>query len=137
METIKKVKKSKSRISVVGLLVIISLIVTLYYVNSKRIKLDGIKGEVLSWFIASETLYAKGYSHEKFLEIKIGMTETEVQSILGPPLYTWKPFGQNTPLKKDYVGYVYSHNPNGSYRVRQVNLLNGKVMEIVSYFYID
>ncbi|MCD6066763.1 MAG: hypothetical protein K0S33_1589 [Bacteroidetes bacterium] len=105
--------------------------------HDDRIKLDGKKAEILSLIFVSDTEYAKGYSHIKFRQIKIGMTEKQVIIMLGPPLYKWKPYGENDPSKRNYIGFGYSQGQKGSYRLRQINFDKGIVVEIKNYFYID
>jgi hypothetical protein len=114
------------------------LAMRIYFLNQDRIKLDGKKGEILSLFSMLDTKYSDGYTHEKFRKIELGMSINDVVIILGDPLYKWKPYGQNFPNKRNYLGYGYSTSPSsGSYRLRQINFNNGQVAEIISCLYID
>jgi hypothetical protein len=120
------------------LFVLVTIVV--YFVRRNTIKLDGISGEILGLITDADTKYSLGYSHNKFAQIKIGMTEKEVMEIIGEPLVRWKPY-KYSKYKKDkghYVGLQYSESPSDThYRIRQVYLDNGKVAEIISYYYID
>ena len=65
-----------------------------------------------------------------------GMTEKQVIEIIGEPLIRWQPYSYKK--KSHYVGLQYSESPSSSnYRLRQVYLEKGKVVEIISYYYID
>lgn len=46
---------------------------------------DGFSGFVLT-LIGNDTRYAPGYSEEAFSRIRVGVTESEVRSLLGEPL---------------------------------------------------
>lgn len=110
-----------------------------FYRNADRVRLDGKRGEVLAMLLISDTKYSSGYSHEKFQRISLGMSEADVIGILGEPLKKWTPYlYTNFPLKKNYVGFEYSTSPSsGSYRLRQINFNQGKVVEVIYYFYVD
>jgi hypothetical protein len=68
---------------------------------------------------------------------KYELVEKPVIETIGTPLNKWKPYGQNTPVKRNYIGFVYSQDHIGSYRLRQENFDKGIVAEIIHYFYID
>ncbi len=101
--------------------------------------LDSSPARVLERFLHPDTKYSSGYTEEKFAAVKIGMREREVLNILGEPLIRWRPY-QYTSFadKRDYVGFQYSESPtSGHYHLRQINLDNDTVAEIIHYFYID
>ncbi len=101
--------------------------------------LDKSPGSVLELILHPDTKYSSGYSDKKFTSIQIGMTEQQVLEILGEPLTRWLPY-QSTKFqdKKHLVGLQYSTSPSSThYKLRQIFLNNGKVAEIISYFYID
>jgi hypothetical protein len=100
--------------------------------TSPNLKIEGYSGLIceIIW-PGDDTKYAQGYSHEKFLSIKIGMTEKEVINILGEPLMRWEP-------EKQLLGLQYSDTPSSwNYHLRQVYLKDGFVKEVIGYFYID
>lgn len=105
--------------------------------SSKTDTLDEPK--LLSIILPEDTKYSLGYSHEKFKQIKLGMTEKQVIQILGEPQLRWRPYlCTNFVEKRHFVGLQYSESPSGSnYRLRQIYLDNGVVSEIIHYFYID
>ncbi len=125
------------------LLYIISfLIVTIlidYSFRGDIIKLDGISGEVWGLMTQADTKYSGGYGHNKFGKIKLGMTEKEVIDLIGEPLIRWQPYSYtNYKDKSHFIGLQYSESPSSTnYRLRQVYLDNGKVAEIISYYYHD
>jgi hypothetical protein len=126
--------------------VIGGLIITLLAYASfawPRITIDGLIGEPFDLLGCTDTQYGDGYSHWGFKRIEIGMTEQEVIAILGEPFYRWAPYGGRStskrfPEKAHFIGLVYSRSPSSThYRLRQVNLDNGFVVEIRGYFYVD
>ncbi len=95
--------------------------------------------KVITLILQPDTNYSSGYTDEKFESISVGMTEKQVLDILGEPLTRWRPY-LNTKFqdKEHFVGLQYSESPgSGHYNLRQINLDNGKVAEIISYFYVD
>lgn len=96
--------------------------------------------EIFSLTLPEDTKYSAGYTHDKFGQIKLGMTEKRVIEILGEPLTRWKPYRNNRfyPDKNHFVGLQYSESQTGTnYRLRQIYLDNGVVAEIINYFYVD
>lgn len=87
----------------------------------------------------TDSKYSVGYSHNKFGQIKIGMTEKQVIEIIGEPLVRWQPYlYTNYRDKSHFVGLQYSESPSSTnYRLRQVYVDRGKVAEIISYYYLD
>lgn len=110
-----------------------------YLLRYDIIKLDGIGGEIFGLITESDTRYTESYSHDKFSSIKIGMTEKQVIEIIGEPIVRWKPYLYSKYTEKiHFVGLQYSESPSDTnYRLRQIYLDNGKVAEIISYFYLD
>jgi hypothetical protein len=94
--------------------------------------LDGPGGlifPILSW---PDTYYSSGFSHRKFLKITAGMSKSEVEDLLGPPLATY--FVQGT----GETGWKYSDTRNdSSYYARVVLFVDGKVTRRLSEFYVD
>lgn len=95
--------------------------------------------KVVTLILQPDTKYSAGYTEEKFESISIGMSEKQVLDILGEPLTRWRPYRYTKFQDKEhFVGLQYSESPgSGHYNLRQINLDNGKVAEIISYFYID
>jgi hypothetical protein len=118
---------------------LIVVIVGYYLLRRDIIKLDGISGEIFGLITEADTRYSDGYSHNKFACIKIGMTEKQVIEIIGEPIVRWKPYLYNNYReKRHFVGLQYSESPSDThYRLRQVYLDKGKVVEIISYYYLD
>ena len=71
--------------------------------------------------------------------VTVGMSERQVVTLLGEPLTKWKPYEHSMfPEKSHYVCYQYSESPSSTnYRLRQIHFSNGKVAEIISYYYLD
>jgi len=110
-------------IPVFFLLAFIGLVIQISY-------LDGLRGVALSIEFKDSSVYASDYSNKKYETIKIGTSKKAVIDILGPPLRidTWK----------DIERLHYSASTTGShYRVRQVCLAEGIVVEKVHYYYVD
>ena len=120
--------------------IIIFIIVILFgidiIINSDRVKLDGKIAEIQTLFFTSDTKYSEKYTHEKFNEIKIGMSEKEVVNILGEPISKFKPHKDSRNIKLiNHVAYQYSYSPSSShFRVRNVIFDQGKVIEIIHCF---
>jgi len=79
-------------------------------------------------FLAADTEYAAGYSHESFRQITAGSSEALVYALVGQPL--------RTAIYEDGSKYlIYS---NGSfYRRREVLIKDGTVSKVFSELFID
>lgn len=121
------------------LIVLGIVVITNLTINFDRIMLDGISGEISSLAFPPDTKYSEGYSHEKFRQIEIGMTEEQVVEIIGKPLTIWNPYKPTKYTeKRHYVGFQYSESPTSvDYRLRQVYFDNGIVAEKIDYYYFD
>lgn len=70
---------------VIGIvLVLVSVALTAF--TAHRLLLDGLDGWLLATFRADDTEYAQGYSDRAFREIRPGMSESDVLSLLGKPV---------------------------------------------------
>jgi outer membrane protein assembly factor BamE (lipoprotein component of BamABCDE complex) len=95
--------------------------------------LDGWQGVVLPLLSKSaETVYASGYSYFAFRRLRTGMTETQVERLIGKPL-------KIVATATGDVVWVYSDSPvSRSYRMREVFFDSSKrVVEIVAEFEFD
>lgn len=82
---------------------------------------------------AHDTVYAPGFSEERFARVALGQDRNEVIRLLGTPLRTDRPRDGNEL-------WIYSwHGPRSDhYQLRAVRLdRDGRVTEVLSYFYID
>jgi hypothetical protein len=80
-----------------------------------------------------DTVYADGYSEQRFTTISIGMTTNQVQAIMGAPIRknSWVDGG-------DIELWRYSDSPgDGNCWRRWVFFKNGKVYWIDSRFWLD
>lgn len=114
-------------------------ITSISFFNTERIKIDGVKGEVLGIFLPTDTKYSENYSHKAFNQVRIGMSEKDVIKLLGEPLYRWHPYEvTNIAEKKHFVAFQYSESPSDThYRYRQIQFDNGIVVAKNGHFYID
>ncbi|MBZ4410483.1 hypothetical protein OWM54_29830 [Myxococcus sp. MISCRS1] len=96
--------------------------------------LDGYLGELASLAFREDTVFAPGYSAFKFWRIRRGMTEAEVERLVGGPLKTWTP----RDVDLDEVYWSYSHSPGDThYRMRLVCFRDGRVHDLHTEFYVD
>jgi len=113
-------------------LLLLTLILWGLKFTSINLRIEGYTGLILEYFFPNhDTIFSEDYTDEGFLRIENGMNEEEVIEILGEPLNRWTP-------KDNYVGLTYSQSKTSThYRLRQVYLTNGKVKEVIGYYYID
>jgi hypothetical protein len=132
--------KTKFKILIIAFTIPVTILLLDISCRYNIIKLDGLSGEILGLIFKTDTKYSDLYSDKKFNKIKIGMSEHDVLEIIGTPITKWKPYlnNENYIDKSNYEGFVYSESPSSThYRLRQINFNNGKVAEIISYFYVD
>lgn len=100
--------------------------------TSANLRIEGYSGMILEYLLPKhDTVFSENYTDEGFLKIKKGITEEEVIKILGEPLVRWIP-------EDNYLGLQYSLSKESTnYHLRQVYLSQGKVKEIIGYYYID
>jgi outer membrane protein assembly factor BamE (lipoprotein component of BamABCDE complex) len=82
------------------------------------------------------TVYSKGFSESAFRTLRVGMTEREVEEILGSPLrcdgwYT----SDGEP--EQYWSYTCPNKDMGDYWRREVEFHNGTVSQIHAYYWVD
>ena len=110
----------------------------IYVANHHRRKIDGLSGEIYGLLLSTDTHYASNYSHQSFSKVKKGMTEKEVLSLLGEPLYRSQVPQKANQSVLDYDKWFYSRSPsNTHYRIRQIKFREGKVSKLIGYFWVD
>jgi outer membrane protein assembly factor BamE (lipoprotein component of BamABCDE complex) len=87
---------------------------------------------LLSICFGDGTVYAKGYDESRFRAIRIGMTASQVEMLVGPPLPrpSWWP-------EDDVWFYTFFSQQRTSHRMRRVVFRDGKVVEVINAFYVD
>lgn len=89
--------------------------------------LDGITGV---FCIRDNTQYSAAFSDAAFRQVSPGMTEVEVQRLLGEPL---RRFVFLEPNEDSDTGNYYSYRMrSGPYRLRTVLLFRGKVTRAIA-----
>jgi hypothetical protein len=87
-----------------------------------------------SVFLGESTVYAKGYSEPRFRTLRIGMTASQVEAIMGPPL--WKGTHPSFGLPHAWF-YTDHHDVTANYKRRWVAFQNGRVIEIINDFWVE
>jgi len=97
-----------------------------------KLQFDGYTGLLFRILLnTDDTVYAKDYTDKNFLALKRGMTKQQVVWLLGRPFSEFNRTGSALSMQ-------YSKSPNDThYRARAVRLQNNKVIEIISYYYVD
>jgi outer membrane protein assembly factor BamE (lipoprotein component of BamABCDE complex) len=87
---------------------------------------------LLSILCGDGTVYAKGYDESRFRAIRTGMTASQVEKLMGPPLPRprWWP-------DDDVWFYTFFSQQRTSHRMRRVVFRDGKVVEVINDFYVD
>jgi hypothetical protein len=95
--------------------------------------LDGLVGATYGLLLPDDTEYTASYSANAFRRVAVGMTEEQVQALLGAPLDKGPVFRQ--PAR---IGWWWSHSPHDShYRVRAVTFEGGVVVGKDAYLHLD
>lgn len=97
--------------------------------------IDGISGLVFGTLCREDTVYARGYSDSGFRKVRLGMTDQEVEKLIGRPLTTWptpeSASGSNT-------GARWSFSPGDTnYRCRVLLFRDHRVVVKHAEFYVD
>jgi hypothetical protein len=91
-------------------------------------------------FFGFGTVYAPGYSESRFHRIRVGMTPAEVEMIMGEPLQKGD-WGCLTPSPstgdRDTWRYSNQHDYTANFWRRWVIFEKGKVVDVVSDFWVD
>jgi hypothetical protein len=97
--------------------------------------IDGVSGLLLGAFFREDTVYARGYSDSGFRRVRIGMTDHQVETLIGPPLTAW-PI-PNSPSGAD-TGERWSFSPGDThFRCRVLLFRNHRVVVKHAEFYVD
>jgi hypothetical protein len=78
------------------------------------------------------TYYSKGYSENKFMSLRVGMTSKEVEAVMGPPL-------EKIPWQDGRVLWTYSDRDDDTcdFWRRWVLFKNDRVDDVVSDYWDD
>jgi hypothetical protein len=98
------------------------------------IALIGVAFGFIRWFtFDSHTRYAAGYSERRFQQVRIGMTSTQVESMLGSPLNKvgWSSDGTQNWMFSSQV------SPTSDYWRRWVFFKDGKVTQVINDYWWD
>jgi hypothetical protein len=94
-----------------------------------RCTISAIEGEL--------TVYTIGYKEFKFRSLRVGMTVSQVEDIMGPPLARseWARIPGNP--EGDVWSYTRPYKPHGDYWTRGVFFRDGIISYIQSEYYTD
>jgi hypothetical protein len=86
---------------------------------------------IISVMYGGPTEYSVQYSDARFREIRPGLSEKDVRTLLGEPLEIYG-------IRDNEHGWAYSRKiGDGSYRVRAVIFRGSTVIEIIHEYYVD
>jgi hypothetical protein len=85
-------------------------------------------------FFGFGTVYATSYDEGRFKSIRIGMTRTQVETIMGTPL---KKLSGRWQAGDEIWAYSDQPNPMANYWRRWLIFQDGKVAQIENAFYVD
>jgi hypothetical protein len=92
----------------------------------------------LSLVLGESTVWSKGYSEQRFRAIRVGMTDSQVEAIVGQPL--WKVTHPDVWFYSGRRGRAFYTNHEDrptNYRRRLVAFQKGRVVRIINDFWID
>lgn len=93
--------------------------------------IDGIEGAILSLFLREDTVWAEGYTNDRFRAVRIGMKRDEVYSLLGPPLYQWH-------NASGEVVEWWTHSPDDThFRQRAIVFQGDRARRKIARFWVD
>lgn len=99
------------------------------------VALVGVSLAWLRWvFVDSSTIYSERYDEAKFHTVREGMTASEVEALLGPPIYEGKVYESSSERL-----WAYSRGTSGTsnYWRRWIFVNDGKVESVVADFWWD
>ncbi len=114
-------------------LAMVLLVAALVFIKrqSCQLSIDGYKGELAKLIMGGEDTSTLKRIQIGGVKIRTGMNAEEVIEILGEPLVKWF-----VGIKR--ICYQYTESPSSThYRLRQVHVTDGKVTEVIGYFYVD
>jgi len=92
-------------------------------------------GEGYCYFYPSiDTQYADGYSEKDFSGLTVGMTKSEVDQIMCPPLHTWT---NKSGLQVYWTGDGKAPFGDFAWFGRGIELSNGVVTRVINRIYYD
>jgi hypothetical protein len=121
----------------------------LFFIGIKHAFIDNRPRDVffatLYGLLGDKTFYAAGYNESKFRSLSVGMTSSEVEEIMGPPLIKgqWqepipgKPITPGEGPLHERWGYSCAAKPIGNYWMREVWFKGGVVYSFERRFYLD
>jgi outer membrane protein assembly factor BamE (lipoprotein component of BamABCDE complex) len=124
----------RTRISIRHLLVAVAVLAVILGIV-RFVFIDNSPDQLLACAILGEsTVNAKGYSEHRFRTIKIGMTASQVEAIMGTPLRkgSHPAFGLADPWF-----YTYHEDMTANYKRRWVVFNNGRVVAVINDFWVD
>jgi hypothetical protein len=119
----------RQRLTVRGLMVIV-LLIGIHLATVRAL----LSREPLFGF---STFYSEGYSETRFLTLRVGMSDREVEAIVGRPLRK-VPWNQHMGPHDEEM-WQYSDRPDdtANYWRRWVLFENGKVVAVINDFWLD
>jgi outer membrane protein assembly factor BamE (lipoprotein component of BamABCDE complex) len=118
-------KKSRFQFSVTRIMITLVLIGALLGVVAYPAR------EIILHF--DGTVYSKGYSERLFRQIRVGMTRSEVEKLMGPPLEKNR-WGDG---KSETWMYTYHDPVTSNYWRRWVQIENGSVVQVLNDYWED
>ena len=128
--TLRKVMPMLVATRILPLLVIGSLLLGCG-VMADRALLDGLDGLLFSLMFSEDTEYAPRYSDGAFKAVHPGTSTDRVRELLGEPL-------ERVSRGEPWETWRYSRSPSDShYRVRAIQVAEGRVIAVFHEFYVD
>jgi hypothetical protein len=102
------------------------------------LRLEGAAGTLFHVVTGGgDTIYAGGFTDVRFLQVREGMSESQVIALLGEPLERYRP-RPNDGTQTRSVGMRWSRSANDShYSIRVVLFKDGRAVDRRSEFYLD
>jgi hypothetical protein len=88
-------------------------------------------------FLGFGTVYAPGYSEDRFQRLRVGMTASEVEAIVGRPLGRSDWGSGPTPTAQELWQYSSHHDHTANFWRRWALVENGKVVHVFNDFWVD
>ena len=106
----------------------------------KLLAVDNSPRELFLWAVSRLdgdcTVYSEGYREADFCAVKIGMTASQVESLLGEPLWRRGSIATD-PAAEATWGYSGPSRAEGSYWVRAISFRKGIVSHVDRFFRLD